>query len=55
MSYDRVCLYMTIIVEPSKEEWVISQNYYGENGTLCNFSSASIISGVNPLFLEGLL
>ena len=41
-------------MEASEEEWVNSLNNRVENCTLCNHSSASIVFGVNPLFLGGL-
>ena len=41
-------------MEASEEEWVNTQNNKVEGRTLCHHSIASIVFGVNPLFLEGL-
>ena len=41
-------------METSKEEWVNSQNYQDEGRILCNHSMASMVFGVNTLFLAGL-
>ena len=37
-----------------EEEWVNFQSYYCEDRTLCNHSIASVVFGVNPLFLGGI-
>ena len=43
-----------ICMEASEEEWVNSRNNnWCENCILCNYSSVSLIFGVNPLFLRG--
>ena len=47
-----VCLVLKM--EASEEEWVNSQNYQGKGRTLCNRLIASMVFGVNPLFIGGL-
>ena len=41
-------------MEASEEEWLNPRNYYGDNRTLCNHSSALIFYVVDPLCLGGL-
>ena len=43
-----------VYLEAFTEESVNSQNYWGENHTLYNLSSTSVVFGVNSLFLGGL-